>query len=240
MVDGMCIVHVGVDAKGEMIAFDAKSGERRWTYNGDGPGYGSAVIANLNGERQLVAPVSKFIMGLSLEDGKPLWRHPFPTKSTQNIITPTVFGERLIVGGIGQTTASLRLSGSVGALKIEEVWKNQKAPLHMSSPVLAGDRLFGLTSRKKGQLFCVSARSGETIWTSDGGFAQYATISIGDGHLIILTNKGKLIFMKTDSETYAPLASYIVSDSRTWARPLVKGHRIIIKDDSKLTCWLLE
>ncbi len=239
IVDGLCIVHVGVDAKGEMIAFDAKTGSQRWTYDGDGPGYGSPILATLNGKRQIVSPVSKFIVGLSVEDGTLIWRHPFPTRSSQNIVTPVVDGERLITGGIGQTTVALRLLGDVPAPKIETVWKNPNASLHMSSPVLADDRLFGLANRKKGQLFCLNAESGETIWTSEGNFAKNATLLLGDGHLIVLSSDGNLVFVKSDSEAYEPVASYKVSEARTWAHPLVSGSRIIIKDESVLTCWTL-
>ena len=154
-------------------------------------------------------------------------------------MTPVIHGQHLLVGGIGQTTSAIQLSGDVQAQKVETIWTNPKAPLHMSSPVLVGDRLFGLSSRRKGQLFCLNANSGETIWTSEGSFAQHVAILQGDGHLIILTNDGKLIFVKTDSETYQPLASYNVSESRTWAHPLISGNRIIIKNEDSLTCWEL-
>ena len=152
IVDGICIVHVGVDRKGRLIALDAKSGEERWSYDGDGPGYGSPVLATFNNRRQIISPVSKFIAGISPTDGELLWRHPFPTKSTQNILTPVLHRDRLIVGGIAQVTASIRPADS-----IEAVWQNRDIPLHMSSPVLKGNRLCGMSSRNAGHLFCVDA-----------------------------------------------------------------------------------
>ena len=228
--DGMCIVHVGVDREGELIALDPDTGERKWTYDGDGPGYGSPVIATIDGKRQLLAPVSRFLVALQLENGGVIWRHPFPTQSSQNILTPVVYGENFIVGGIGQVTRMLN-SG------LETSWQNPGAPLHMSSLTLAGDRLFGLTTAKKGQLFCLNAGSGETIWTSEGEFARHAAILHGGGYVIVLTGRGKLLFLEADSDSFAPLASYTVSEQRTWTHPLIFGDGILIKDETRLTCW---
>ena len=109
----------------------------------------------------------------------------------------------------------------------------------MSSLTLAGDRLFGLSTRKKGQLFCINARSGETIWTSEGGFAEHAAILQGGGYVIVLTGKGKLLFLKADSQSFAPDANYVVSENRAWAHPLINGNHIVVKDETALTCWSL-
>ena len=38
----------------------------------------------------------------------------------------------------------------------------------MSTPVLEGRPLYGLSHRKKGQLFCLDAATGKTVWLSEG------------------------------------------------------------------------
>lgn len=73
MIDGdFCIVHVGTDRDGAMYALDAATGQERWEYDGDGPGYGSPIIALLAGKRQIVTPVSKFVAGIDVDSGKVL------------------------------------------------------------------------------------------------------------------------------------------------------------------------
>jgi len=39
----LCIVFVGGNDNGALIAFDAKSGVIRWRWTGDGPGYSSPI-----------------------------------------------------------------------------------------------------------------------------------------------------------------------------------------------------
>src|SRR5205085_12699332 len=55
VADGLCVVPVGDGAKlGELRAFDARTGGVRWAYaDGFGPAYGSPILADLAGERQV-------------------------------------------------------------------------------------------------------------------------------------------------------------------------------------------
>lgn len=241
LVDGdVCIVHVGHDRDGAMYALDADTGEQRWEYHGDGPGYGSAIVVSLAGRRQIVAPVSTFLAGIDIANGKLLWREPFPTQSTQNIITPLEHRGTIITGGIGQPTVALGPGQGEGATTIERIWENQAVSLHMSSPVLLGGKLFGLSRMKAGHLFCLDANTGETLWQGEGRFAKNAAILVVGDLLAILTSDGKLIFAKPTATGLDYLAEYPVDPSgRAWAHPALLGKRILVKGDTNLICWSL-
>jgi outer membrane protein assembly factor BamB len=54
LVDGNnVIVHVGGHDNGALTAFDVTTGDVRWSWNGDGPAYGSPLLFNLSGTRQV-------------------------------------------------------------------------------------------------------------------------------------------------------------------------------------------
>src|SRR5262249_20239050 len=54
LVDASVVIaHVGGHNDGAMTAFDAATGTPRWRWTGDGPGYGSPIIATIGGVRQL-------------------------------------------------------------------------------------------------------------------------------------------------------------------------------------------
>ena len=238
LVDGLCVVHVGVDSKGELIALGAETGQPRWTYDGDGPGYSSPIVITHDGEQQIVTLASQYVVGVALKTGELRWRYPFRTTNTQNIATPVYYGGSLIVAGIGQPIMALRLSTGPGGV-VEEAWSNGEVPLHMSSPVLVGDRLFGLSHRKSGHLFCLDAATGKTHWQSEGRFGENAALLHAGSLLIVLQNSGQLIFARTDAPGYQPIASYRVSSRPTWAHPAVVGQRILVKDTQTLLCWSL-
>jgi outer membrane protein assembly factor BamB len=60
MVDrGLLIAHVGGNDSGTLAAFDAKNGETRWSWSGDGPGYASPIVFENSGTRQIVTQTQK-------------------------------------------------------------------------------------------------------------------------------------------------------------------------------------
>ena len=48
-------------------------------------------------------------------------------------------------------------------------WRNPEIFMYMNSPVLSGDLLFGFSHQRRGQFFCIDARTGATLWKSEGG-----------------------------------------------------------------------
>lgn len=237
--DGLCIVHVGVDRQGALIAYDMKTGSERWRYDDDGPGYGSPIVTTLRERRQLITPVSKFIAGFSIQTGERLWRIPFPTKSTQNILTPVTDDHGIVVGGIAQTTAKLVPSENTEK-PFERAWENRVMTMHMSSPIRVGNRIIGNSTRDRGILFCLDARTGKLIWRSDEGMSRHVTLTRLGNQVAALTEHGRLIVFRGDREKFKSLASYQVSDKSTWAYPLFLGKRVLIKDNTSLTAWSLD
>jgi outer membrane protein assembly factor BamB len=73
IVDGKCIVYVG-GGRGELTAFDLASGEAKWKWTGEGPGYGSPVLMTVEGTRQVVTQNQQNLIAVDLSDGKLLWQ----------------------------------------------------------------------------------------------------------------------------------------------------------------------
>ena len=51
IANGMCIVHLGGKEKGEIIAFDLKTGNQKWQCASDGPSYASLSLMTVNGKK---------------------------------------------------------------------------------------------------------------------------------------------------------------------------------------------
>src|SRR5213079_2067359 len=52
--NGLLIAHVGGHDKGALMAFDAETGDVKWSNDLDGPAYGSPLVVNLAGVRQVI------------------------------------------------------------------------------------------------------------------------------------------------------------------------------------------
>ena len=231
------IAHVGGHGAGALIAFDAATGQERWSWKGDGPGYASPITTIFDGVRQVVTQSQQNIVGLEVATGKLLWSIPFTTAYTQNIVTPIIYNRMLIYSGLDKGTTAIRVIRRGDKWTTERVWHNSEISMYMNSPVLIGDYLYGLSHKRKGQYFCLDARTGKTAWTSEGRDGDNAAIVVAGGSLLLLNDSAELIVASGSEKGFEPLKKYEVASSPTWAHPVVVGNRVLIKDAENLTLW---
>jgi outer membrane protein assembly factor BamB len=232
---GLVIAHVGGQDKGALTAFDAQTGATKWSNALDGPAYASPIIVTLAGARQIVTFVQKALVGVDFATGKLLWNLPSKTQYDENINTVLSYKDMLIFSRESQGLSAIRLTKPGTEIVPEQVWVNKEAELYMSTPVLQGKTVFGMTARQKGQFFAVDAETGKTVWQSPGRMGENAAVlNLADKAILFLTNDAKLIVQAADGKTYSPVAEYTVAPSPTWAHPLVIGKRILIKDETTL------
>jgi len=237
---GNLIVHVGDDRKGWLIAFDAETGNEKWKLEGDGPGYASPIVVELEGTRQIVTLTDKSAIGVEASSGKLLWSMPFPDEWIENIVTPLVYKKTLILSGVRKSTMAIRVIKNGDNWTTERVWENKDLPMYMSSPVLSGDHLFGFSNRRSGQFFCLDANTGAMLWQTEGRDGKNATLLTAGELLILLTDEGKLTIAKNNPKTFEPVVQYSVGESPTWAHPIFLGKNILIKDNSSLALLSFE
>jgi outer membrane protein assembly factor BamB len=245
LVEGnLLVVHVGGHDQGALVAFDAKTGETKWSWEGDGPGYASPIAVEIDGTRQIVTQTQNYIVGVDANSGKLLWSIPFTTDYDQNIVTPVIHKStaetRLIFSGLDKGTMAVKVSKRGNEWAIVEIWKNPEASMYLNSPVVNGDRLFGLSHLRKGQFFCLDVRNGKTLWTSEGRQGDNAAILSAGDFLFFLTNEAEMIVAKASAKAFEPVAKYSVADGDTWAHPVVLGKQILIKDASTLALWSID
>jgi outer membrane protein assembly factor BamB len=239
LVDGgLCILHVGGPDRGGLTAFDVKTGEARWCYDGDGPSYGSPILADLAGERQVVTLTLNSFLGVSATTGRLLWRVPCREIHSENCLTPVLYKDLLIYAGRSEPPRALRLEKAGTGISPKEVWKGDGPTLYMSSPVLAGDLLCSTSTRGRGCFFCLDAKSGKTLWESEEKQGVgYTSILNAGSVLLFLTQHGQLVVVKPTGKGYEPVAEYMVVDRPTMAHPVFLGDRILIRDDMALRCF---
>jgi outer membrane protein assembly factor BamB len=239
LVDGQCIVQVGGPGKGALVALDAKTGQVRWKQEGDGPGYGSPVIAEFSGVRQIVTPAQQNLVGTELATGKLLWQMPFKVPYDQNIITPVVMGDVFITSGEDTDLQAIRVAKKDGRWTTEKVWSTRPAMLYMSSPVLSGGLLYGFSAARQGYAFALDPKTGEICWKTEGNEGDSASVVAAGDFVFFLGNDAVLRVVQKTGEAYKPVARYTVADGATWAQPVVMDGRILVKDADRLILWTL-
>jgi outer membrane protein assembly factor BamB len=240
LIDGpLLIAHLGANDKGALTAFDVASGKPRWQWTGDGPAYASPVIANIGGTRHLITQTENAVIGLDVTSGTLLWRLPFKTSFDQNSITPIVVKDLVVYSGLDNGTSAVRIVRKGEAWTAEPLWKNDEVSMYMSSPVLVGNTLYGLSHRNRGQFFAVDLATGRTQWTTAGREGENASVVAAAELLLLSTTNSELLVARANPAKFEELKRYRVAESAVWAHPAVFGRTIIVKDVDKLICWSL-
>jgi outer membrane protein assembly factor BamB len=233
---GRVVFHVGGNDKGALTAFDLATGEVRWTWTGDGPGYASPVVAEIDGVRQIITPTQTKIVGVDASSGALLWERPLVHQFVSNSITPIVQGQTVIVAGTGPLFA-FAVARRGGRWTTEQLWENTELPLRYTTPVVSGDMLFGLSGRNSGQYYAIDAKTGTTLWTSDGRQAAHASVARAGDLLLSLESDGELVIARSSRTAFQPLHRYTVAAAETWAQPALSGNRVFVKDVTSLSLW---
>ncbi len=235
LVEGdLIITLVGGTKEGAVVAFDRKNGKEIWKTPCDGPAYCSPVAADLAGTRQVLFFTRAEFLSVSPKDGQILWRIPYTTAYEQNIVTPITYKDLVIISGFGKPCQAFRVTKDGEKLTPREVWKNDKLRMYMSSPVLAGEHLFG--HDQSGQIVCLEAKTGRTLWNK-GNLGQYVSMILAGDRLLCLDEMAELTVLEANPKEYKEVATYKVSDSATWAHLAIAEGRLFVKDKTRLICY---
>jgi outer membrane protein assembly factor BamB len=234
---GLAIVHVGSHNKGALTAYDLNTGAVKWHWDGDGPGYGSAIVADFDGTRQVITLTQDNLVGVSASTGALLWKRRFETNYTQNCITPLLYGQTVIVSGLDKGVTAFKVVKANGQWNPVNVWENTEVSMYMTNGVIVHDTLVALSHKNSGQFFALDARTGKTVWKSAPRQATNAAIVRAGDLLFVLKDDAELLVTRSGPKGLEIARTYTVADSATWAEPVISGNRVFVKDVAALALW---
>ena len=241
LVDGdRVIAFMGGHDKGAFTAFDAATGAVRWRWTGDGPGYGSPVVAELGGTRQFVTQSQNGLVGIAAADGALLWQVPLRTSFDQNSVTPLVMNGLVISSGLETPTIAYRVTRAATGWQAQEAWRNERVSLYMSSPAASAQAIVGLSHRNRGQFVALDPETGKTLWSTRGREGDNASIIRAGEWLLLSTTNSELIVARALPSKLEEVKRYAVAESPTWAHPAVAGRTIVVKDAERVIVWKVE
>ena len=185
---------------GPLTAFDASTGDIKWTAKGDGM-YSSPMIVELAGVRQVVSMGQQNIMGVAATDGTLLWQYPWMGEGGgMQIITPLLYDGTIIVTSYHCGVTALRPIKRDGKWAVDVVWETKDVSMYMSNPVLIGGNLFGLSEKASGQFFGLDAKTGKTLWLGKPREATNTAV-VKAGDLLFLLNDNAELMVARNSVT---------------------------------------
>ncbi|MGE0393657.1 MAG: PQQ-binding-like beta-propeller repeat protein [Vicinamibacterales bacterium] len=229
---GLVLAHPG--NYGPLTAFDASTGAVRWTSEGRGF-YGSPVIAELAGVRQAVTMLLDSVVGVSLDTGETLWK--FPCDAGGGAVTPLFHEGLVIVAGLQIGLVAVRPARHDGRWTTEKVWDTNDVNAYVSTPVVSGGKVFGLSHRNSGQFYALDARTGTLLWSGPPRSATNSAVVAAGPWMVLLNDDGEMLVLDPRASRFDPVRRYTVADGATWAQPLISGNRVFVKDALSLSLW---
>ncbi|HEY9462674.1 MAG TPA: PQQ-binding-like beta-propeller repeat protein [Vicinamibacterales bacterium] len=226
----LVIVHPG--DYGPLTAFDTRTGTVKWTA-GSGGFFASPILVTLERTMQVVSVTLDYVIGVTL-DGRILWQFPFDAKGGATM--PVLNNDTIIVNSPDRVIA-FRPRLRDGAWIVETMWETKDVSTYLSTPVVVDGVLYGLSTKQRGQFYAVDAKTGQVLWLGTPREADNTALVKAGQLLFLLNDDAELIVARSNRKAFAPIASYMVADSATWAQPAISGDRIFIKDVSTLALW---
>ena len=134
VVDGnLVIVHVGGHDKGALAAFEVASGKPVWQWNGDGPAYGSPIVATSAAPGRSSRSRSR-TSSASIATGGCSGAAP-TTPATTTSQTPLIHKDTVIESGRDNGFTAFRPTRADGTWTTPNVWQTKEVSVHLSDVV---------------------------------------------------------------------------------------------------------
>ncbi|MGE5192580.1 MAG: PQQ-binding-like beta-propeller repeat protein [Deltaproteobacteria bacterium] len=236
VVDDLLIVTPG-GKKGTLAALDKHTGNVAWSSGEvtERAHYSSAVLATIGGEKQIVQFARESVFGVSLQDGKFLWKYNKPANGTANCCAPIVDRDHVFASssyGVGGGLAKITVLDD--KFSAEEVYFEKKMACHHGGIVKIGDWMY---SNGAGPLMCMDFLTGNIAWQNRS--VGKGSLLAADGMLYVLSENHEMALVDASPGDYSEKGRFkIASHGRpSWAHPVVAGGRLYIRDQQSLTAY---
>ncbi|NNE01262.1 MAG: PQQ-binding-like beta-propeller repeat protein, partial [Pirellulaceae bacterium] len=253
---GLCVVGFGspvqassvgadgmTDTLKSLIALDARTGEVKWKAGRDQFSYASPILMKLAGRDQIVSVNEKTVSGHEPETGEQLWSFSWPgatnAGATCSMAIPAG-DDSLIVGkGYGGGSRMMKIVQRDGKMIAEEVWSSSRIlKTKFNHALVQGDVAYGISN---GSLQAARISTAQPLWTQPrrSRFGQGQVILVDDV-LVAQSEDGDVVFVSADETEYRELGRLPALQSKTWNIPTIAGRHLLVRNDRRAICYLLE
>ncbi len=235
------VVEVG-DDEGNLMAFDKRTGARRWASEcRDEAGHtGGPVPIAVEGVPCVAVLTLRNLVVTRMDqgnEGKTSAQYEWTTDFANNIATPAVHDNHVIITSAYNHYAICKLRITLsGATK---VWQ-QDNPSGVCSPVIHKGHVYWAWRG----VHCLDFETGHEKWVGGNVGSQGSCIVTADDRLIVWSNRGDLNLLETagrSSDKYTMLASKAgIFAADAWPHVVLANGRLYVKDrGGNLKCFSL-
>jgi outer membrane protein assembly factor BamB len=236
VIDNIVIVAVS----GQLIAYDVRTGDRRWLGPKGGAGYSSPHLATIDGVAQVMLLRGSRTISVAPADGTLLWEHTWQPGASivQPALTPD--GDVLIntadaMGGQGMRRLDVS-RGSAG-WTVEEKWTSRGLKPYFNDFVVHNGHAFGFDGNI---LSSIDLADGERKWKG-GRYGNGQMLLLADQDLLlVLSEDGELALVSATPDKFTEVARVPAIEGKTWNHPVLVGDVLLLRNGQEMAAFRLQ
>jgi outer membrane protein assembly factor BamB len=225
---------------GQLIAYEAATGNQRWIGQSGGTGYSSPHLVTIDGVPQVLLMRGSHTISVSAADGTLLWDHAGGPPAT-SIVQPALMpeGDLLLaggdaMGGIGMRRVALT-HGSDG-WKAEERWHSRGLKPYFNDFVVHEGHAYGFDGSI---LASIDLTDGVRKWKG-GRYGAGQMLLLADQDLLLITSEeGELALVRATPDKFTEVARIPALNGKTWNHPVLVRDILLVRNGEEMVAFKL-
>jgi outer membrane protein assembly factor BamB len=229
----LVIVNAGVES-GALIALNRKTGKEVWKKTELSGCWGSPALVDVpGGKPEVVLSYPNTMRGFDPDTGKERWTC---AGIEESYLCPTVVSQGGVVYSIGaraKNALAVRAGGTDDVTQTHRLW-TKSVGTNVTSPAVHDDYLYWVDDG--GTAYCLKAKDGEQVYAERLGSPVYASITIADGKIYVVTKKDGTFVLAVGPKFEKLAHNTLRDDSIFNASPAVSQGQLFLRSDKALYC----
>jgi len=216
-----------------MVALDERTGAVIWEApsTGEAAGYASAILAECDGMRIVIALTAKALIGVNADTGALLWHAEHESYADENILMPIYHEGHVFVSTLKTGSVKWKINVRGGKASLEEQWRTDELDNHHGGVLLLDGYLYGTsTFRNRDHWVCLDWEKG-AIQFVDKAVGK-SSLTYADGLLYTLSIDRLMGLVHPTPTGLEVISSFMIpegGEGKSWAHPVVCGGRLYVR-----------
>jgi outer membrane protein assembly factor BamB len=235
VIDDIVVIAAG----GQLIAYDARTGNQRWKGPTGGAGYSSPHLLTIDGVPQILLLRGSRTISVAPADGKLIWEHIW--QAGVGIVQPAVApnGDVLIATGDamgGTGIRSLAVSRTPAGWNVEERWTSRGLKPYFNDYVVHKGHAFGFDGSI---LSCIDLKDGARKWKG-GRYGQGQLVLFAEQDLLlVVSEEGELALVSATPDQFKEVAGVPALEGKAWNHPVLVRDVLLVRNGEEMAAFRL-
>ncbi len=224
-----------VATAGQLVAYDALTGNPRWFGPAGGASYSSPQLLTIDGVAQIVLVSEVGATSVGIGDGKRLWEHRWPGYPVvQPALTPD--GDILLAVRSDSGTRRIAVAHDARGWTVEARWTSRALKPYFNDFVVHKGHAYGFDGFI---LASIDVADGTRTWKGGRyGHGQLVLLPEQD-LLLVLSEEGELALVRAAPDQFTEVARVPALEGKTWNHPVLVGDILLVRNGQEMAAFRL-